>query len=184
MKAIELKLPEDIYEKLESMASHEHQPVNAFAPRQLEELVCAFEDFRELERRARRGNRDQFQAAMAQVPNLPPMPADEPWPPRPAKPRIVVLGIRFEPDWPADGGGKKSKSVTAGSTSSVWNLPPGLKSGISRQMGSRTLQPPTRVLSSSSGSAASTGIKNGPNYGLTRRRGNRTCVGIHWLHLL
>ena len=53
MKAIELNLPDDVYEKLENLASHDHQSVNAFTLRKLEELARAFEDFRELERRAK-----------------------------------------------------------------------------------------------------------------------------------
>ena len=77
MKAIELNLPDDVYEKLENLASHDHQSVDAFVLRKLEEFARAFEEFKELERRAQRGSREKFQAAMAKVPNIPPMPGDE-----------------------------------------------------------------------------------------------------------
>jgi predicted DNA-binding protein len=77
MKAIELNMPDDVYEKLENLASHDHQSVNAFALRKLEELARAFEDFRELERRAQRGNRQKFEESMTKVPKVPPMPGDE-----------------------------------------------------------------------------------------------------------
>lgn len=77
MKAVELNMPDDVYEKLENLASHDHLAVNEFALRKLQEFTRAFEDFRELERRARRGSREKFQAAMAKVPNVPPMPGDE-----------------------------------------------------------------------------------------------------------
>jgi predicted DNA-binding protein len=77
MKAIELNMPDDVYEKLENLASNDHQSVNAFALRKLEELARAFEDFKELGRRAQRGNRQKFEEAMAKVPNIPPMPGDE-----------------------------------------------------------------------------------------------------------
>jgi len=77
MKAIELNMPDDVYEKLENLASHDHQSVNAFALRKLEELARAFEDFSELERRALRGNRRKFEKAMAKVPNVQPTPGDE-----------------------------------------------------------------------------------------------------------
>ena len=77
MKAIELNMPDDVYEKLQNLASDSHQPVNVFALRKLEEFARAFEDLRELERRAQRGNRDKFETAMAKVPNVPPMPGDE-----------------------------------------------------------------------------------------------------------
>lgn len=77
MKTIELNLPDDVYEKLENLASHDHQSVNVFALRKLEEFARAFENFRELERRAQRGSREKFEAAMAKVPNVPPTPGDE-----------------------------------------------------------------------------------------------------------
>jgi predicted DNA-binding protein len=77
MKSIELNMPDDVYEKLESLASHDRQSVSAFALRKLEEFARAFEDFRELDRRARRGKRENFQSAMAKVPNVPPIPGDE-----------------------------------------------------------------------------------------------------------
>lgn len=77
MKAIDLNMPDDVYEKLENLASHDHQPVNVFAQRKLEEFARAFEDFNRLEQRAQQGNREKFQAAMAKVPKEPPMPGDE-----------------------------------------------------------------------------------------------------------
>jgi hypothetical protein len=77
MKAIELNLPDDVYEKLENLALHDHQSVNAFALRKLEEFARAFEDFRELERRAQRGNRHEFQVSMSRVPNIAPVSGDE-----------------------------------------------------------------------------------------------------------
>jgi predicted DNA-binding protein len=77
MKAIELNMPDDVYEKLENLASHDHQSVNVFALRKLEEFARAFEDFSELERRAQRGSREKFQASMAKIPNVPPIPGDE-----------------------------------------------------------------------------------------------------------
>ena len=55
MKAIELNMPDDVYEKLENLASHDHQSVNVFAMRKLEEFARSFEDFRELQRRAQSG---------------------------------------------------------------------------------------------------------------------------------
>ncbi len=77
MKAIELNMPDEVYQKLENLASQDHQSVNVFALRKLEELARSFEDFKELERRAKRGNREKFDASMAKVPNVPPVPGDE-----------------------------------------------------------------------------------------------------------
>jgi hypothetical protein len=70
-------MPDEVYEKLENLASHDHQSVNVFALRKLEEFARAVENFRELERRAQRGSREKFEAAMAKVPNVPPMSGDE-----------------------------------------------------------------------------------------------------------
>lgn len=77
MKAIELKMPDEVYRKLEGLASHDHQPVDAFALRKLEELVRGVENFTELERRAQNGSPEKFRTAMAKVSNGAPMPGDE-----------------------------------------------------------------------------------------------------------
>ncbi len=77
MKAIELKMPDEVYQKLENLASQDHQSVNAFASRKLEEFARAVEDFKELELRAQRASREKFEASMAKVPNIPPVPGDE-----------------------------------------------------------------------------------------------------------
>ncbi|HEY1787825.1 MAG TPA: hypothetical protein VGJ73_06700 [Verrucomicrobiae bacterium] len=77
MKAIELNMPDEVYQKLEHLASEDHQSVNAFALRKLEEFARAVEDFKELEHRAQRGNRKKFEGSMARVSNIPPVPGDE-----------------------------------------------------------------------------------------------------------
>ena len=77
MKAIELNMPDEVYEKLENLASQDHQSVNAFASRKLEEFARAVEDFKELERRAQRGSREKFESSMAKVPSVPSVPGDE-----------------------------------------------------------------------------------------------------------
>jgi predicted DNA-binding protein len=77
MKAIELNMPDEVYEKLENLASQDHQSVNAFALRKLEEFSRAVEEFRELERRAQSGSREKFESSMAKVRGVPPVPGDE-----------------------------------------------------------------------------------------------------------
>jgi predicted DNA-binding protein len=77
MKAIELNMPDEVYQKLENLASQDHQSVNAFASRKLEEFARAVEDFNELERRAQRASREKFESSMAKVPNASPVPGDE-----------------------------------------------------------------------------------------------------------
>ena len=77
MKAIELKVADDVYRKLAELAAHDAQSVDQFAVRKIEELLRASEDFAELERRAQRGDIKKFRAAMAKVPDAPPLPGDE-----------------------------------------------------------------------------------------------------------
>jgi len=77
MKAIELNMPDEVYQKLENLASQDHQSVNAFASRKLEEFARAVEDFKELERRAQRGNREKFESSMSKIQSVPPVPGDE-----------------------------------------------------------------------------------------------------------
>lgn len=77
MKAIELNMPDEVYQKLETLASQDHQSVNAFASRKLEEFARAIEEFKELERRAKRGSREKFESSMAKVPAATPVSGDE-----------------------------------------------------------------------------------------------------------
>lgn len=77
MKAIELNMADEVYQKLENLASEHHQSVNAFASRKLEEFARAVEDFKELEHRAKRGSREKFESSMAKVPSASPVPGDE-----------------------------------------------------------------------------------------------------------
>jgi predicted DNA-binding protein len=77
MKAIELKMPDEVYQKLENLAAQDHQQVHVFALRKLEDLVRGMESFTELERRAQRGSREKFRAAMAKVTNGKPVAGDE-----------------------------------------------------------------------------------------------------------
>lgn len=77
MKAIELNVPDEVYQKLETMASHDKQPVNVFAVRKLEELARALDQFQDLEKRAQAGERARFANSMAKVPKVPPVPGDE-----------------------------------------------------------------------------------------------------------
>jgi predicted DNA-binding protein len=70
-------MPDEIYQKLENLASQDHQSVNVFASRKLEEFARAVEDFKEVERRAQRASREKSASSMAKVPNVPPVPGDE-----------------------------------------------------------------------------------------------------------
>jgi len=77
MKAVELNMPDEIYKKLENLASQDQQSVSAFALRKLEELARAVEDFKDLEGRGKRGSREKFNSSMAKVLKVPPIAGDE-----------------------------------------------------------------------------------------------------------
>jgi hypothetical protein len=77
MKAIELIMSDEVYKKLENLASHDHQSINAFVLRKLEEFARAAEGFSELERRAKRANWENFDRVMAKVRDVQPLPGDE-----------------------------------------------------------------------------------------------------------
>jgi hypothetical protein len=77
MKTIELNIPDSIYQKLENLASQDHQSVKVFASRKLEEFARAVEDFKELERHAARASDKGISEFLAQVPNVPPVPGDD-----------------------------------------------------------------------------------------------------------
>ena len=78
MKALQVKMPDQAYQKLSVLAAHEAQSVDEFAARKLEEFLHAVDDFTELERRAQRGDINKFQAAMAKVAAAPAVAGDEP----------------------------------------------------------------------------------------------------------
>ena len=77
MKALQVKMPDQSYQKLSILAAHAAQSVDEFAARKLEEFLHAVDDFTELERRAQRGDINKFQAAMAKVAAAPAVAGDE-----------------------------------------------------------------------------------------------------------
>lgn len=77
MRALELKMQDDVYRRLSILAAHDRQAVEEFVLHKLEEWVRAVESFAELERWARRGSLEKFRAAMAKVADAPPILGDE-----------------------------------------------------------------------------------------------------------
>lgn len=77
MKAVAIEVADEIYKKLEKLATDEQQPVTDFARTKLEELVRSFEGFAELKRKAELGNWEKFDAALSNVPSIQPLPGDE-----------------------------------------------------------------------------------------------------------
>ena len=74
---VELQIPDELYEKLSDLAAQQQQPLVEFLAASLAEYVRSAEDFAELTRRARRSNPADWEALLAKVPDVPPMPGDE-----------------------------------------------------------------------------------------------------------
>lgn len=77
MIPLRFELPDALLRKLTDLAAQHGQPLEQFAIAALQDYVRTATEFGGLERRARRGDREKFRAAMAKVPNVPPMPGDE-----------------------------------------------------------------------------------------------------------
>lgn len=72
MSTLSLRLPDSLHETARSLAKREHVSVNQLIATALAEKVSALmtEDY--LEERAKRGNREDFDAVLAKVPDIEP----------------------------------------------------------------------------------------------------------------
>ncbi len=78
MTTIQLQLPETVLQKLRDFATRQNISLDQFAASALAEKVEALTGEEYFRLRAARGNREKFLAAMAKVPNVPPIPPDVP----------------------------------------------------------------------------------------------------------
>lgn len=69
MSALSLRLPESLHKRVRELAAREGISINQFVATAVAEKMSALltEDY--LEERARRGSRDRYRAALAEVPN-------------------------------------------------------------------------------------------------------------------
>lgn len=74
---VELQIPDEPHEKLCDLAAQQQKPLVDFLTASLAEYVRSAEDFAELTRRAKRTNPADWDALLAKVPDVPPMPGDE-----------------------------------------------------------------------------------------------------------
>ena len=72
MSTLSLRLPDSLHETARSLAKREHVSVNQLIATALAEKVSALmtEDY--LEERAKRGNREDYDAVLAKVPDIEP----------------------------------------------------------------------------------------------------------------
>ncbi|CAN5671928.1 hypothetical protein BH23GEM3_BH23GEM3_09750 [soil metagenome] len=72
MSALSLRLPESLHKRVRELAAREGISINQFVATAVAEKMSALltEDY--LEERARRGSRDRYQEALAEVPDIEP----------------------------------------------------------------------------------------------------------------
>lgn len=78
MTTIQLQLPEEALQKLRDFATRQNISVDQFATSAVAEKIEALSGEEYFRMRAARGSREKFLAAMAKVPNISPIPPDEP----------------------------------------------------------------------------------------------------------
>ncbi len=77
MTAINVKLPDSILRKADELAARDGVSLDQFVSSAVAEKLSGWLTEDELDKRARRASREKFDAALAQVPNVPPVPGDE-----------------------------------------------------------------------------------------------------------
>ncbi len=77
MTAINVKLPDSIFKKAGEMAAKDGVSLDQFVSTAVAEKLSGWLTEDDMNRRAQRASREQFDAALAQVPNVPPIPGDE-----------------------------------------------------------------------------------------------------------
>jgi hypothetical protein len=77
MTAINVKLPDSIKKKAGELAAKDGVSFDQFVSAAVAEKVSGWLTEDDLDQRAKRASRKKYNAALAQVPNLPPMRGDE-----------------------------------------------------------------------------------------------------------
>ncbi len=72
MSNISLRLPDSLHEAVRELASQDHVSINQFIALAVAEKVSALMTEKYLMERAKRGSREKFEAAMAEVPAVEP----------------------------------------------------------------------------------------------------------------
>jgi len=76
MSALSIRLPESLHERVRELAAREGVSINQLIAAALAEKMSAIMTAEYLEARARRGTRQKYLAALAQVPDVEPEPHD------------------------------------------------------------------------------------------------------------
>ena len=77
MTAINVQLPDSVAKKAGELAAKDGVSFDQFISAAVAEKISGWLTEDDLDKRARRASREKFDAALAQVPNVPPLPGDE-----------------------------------------------------------------------------------------------------------
>ena len=77
MTAINVKLPDSVLKKAGELAAKDGVSLDQFVSTAVAEKLSGWLTEDDLNLRAQRASREKFDAALAQVPNVPPVPGDE-----------------------------------------------------------------------------------------------------------
>ena len=77
MSTLSLRLPESLHKRLADLADREGISINQLIATAVAEKMAALDTEQVLDARAERGSRSRFLAALAKVPDVPPVPGDE-----------------------------------------------------------------------------------------------------------
>lgn len=77
MSAINLRLPESLHEAVRELAAKDKISINQFIAVAVAEKISALQTEDYLNERAKRGSREKFEAALAQVADVDPVDGDE-----------------------------------------------------------------------------------------------------------
>ena len=77
MTAINIKLPDSVARKAGELAAKDGVSFDQFISTAVSEKISGWLTEDDLDQRARRANREKYNAALAQVPDAPPVPGDE-----------------------------------------------------------------------------------------------------------
>lgn len=78
MSTLSLRLPESLHERARQLAEREGTSINQLIATALAEKISALDTISYLEERAAKGSREAFREVLETVPDVPPMPGDEP----------------------------------------------------------------------------------------------------------
>ncbi|MQA92282.1 MAG: toxin-antitoxin system HicB family antitoxin [Gemmatimonas sp.] len=78
MSTLSLRLPESLHQRARELAREEGVSINQLIATAVAEKISALDTLAYLKERAARGSREAFLEALQQVPDVPPVPGDEP----------------------------------------------------------------------------------------------------------